>query len=311
MIIALSLSPCIDKVYRINNFKPGKLFRIEDVIKTAGGKGINVSRVSRLLGSDVILLGFLAGTNGHFIHDKVKLHGIHANFIEVEGESRTNNNIIDKSSGLETEILEVGPLISDYKKNEFLKVFKKTLIDNSVLICSGGLPKGINTDFYKDLINIANEKNIKTVLDTSKECLIEGIKAKPYLIKPNLRELKEITGKNLESDSEIINAVAQILKAGVKNIIVSLGSKGAFYISKNLILKASIPVIKYVNSIGSGDSMTAGLAVALESSFDAYKMLKLGCACGMSNSMFWEIGFIDKEKTKEYIDKIIVNEVRV
>jgi tagatose 6-phosphate kinase len=306
MITALSLSPAVDKIYFIDGFESGKLYRVRNIVKSAGGKGINVARVSSILGEKVNLIGFKAGETGEWLESQLKRMGVNTCFIEVRGESRTNINIIDKVKNLETEVLEIGPTIREKDIGVFMDEFEKVLKDTDVLVCSGGLPEGIPANFYRMLIERAKLYGVKTILDTSNEMLSEGIKAMPYMVKPNLRELGVYAGKQLNSISDIIGACKGIINAGVEIVVTSMGAQGALLVSKEEIVRARVPDVEVVNTIGSGDSTVAGCAAGIRRGYSPDKMLRLGMACAVANTQFEEIGYIRMELVDRFINEIVI-----
>lgn len=305
MITTLSLSPAIDKIYFVDNFKAGGLYRVRDVMKSAGGKGINVARVASLLGEKTRTLGFKAGEAGNWLETQLKAIGVETSFLEVAGESRTNNNIIDRAAGTETEVLEVGPYINPEAVNAFLAVFQRFLEDTKVLVCSGGLPEGIPTGFYRELIELAVARKVRVVLDTSGETLKEGIRAEPYMVKPNLRELCEYAGRELRGEADILRACGDILCHGVKAVLTSLGDQGAILVTEEKVIKARAPQVPIVNAIGSGDSMVAGCAAAIARGCGDKEMLRLGMACAVANTQFAEIGMVHLELVEKFMDEIL------
>ena len=304
MITVLSLSPAIDKIYLVENFEAGKHFRTGNIIKSAGGKGINVARVLSILGEEVTTLGFKAGISGDWLESKLIELNITAKFISVPGESRTNSNIIDKVRGTETELLEVGPNIFENSKSDFLKLFEDSLGSSKIIVCSGGLPEGLAADFYRVLIDKAGQLGIKTILDSSNETLAEGIKSKPYIVKPNLRELSNYTGRVLKDTNEIIDACRKIIQDGVDIVVTSLGSEGAILVSNEEILLGKIPTVEVINTIGSGDSVVAGLAFGYSHGYSVKEMFRLGIACGIANTQFAQIGIVSKELVQKYLKDI-------
>lgn len=306
MITALSLSPAVDKIYYISGFESGKLHRVRDIVKSAGGKGINVARVVSILNEKVNSIGFIAGETGDWLQSQLRCIGVDTCFIRVAGESRTNINIIDKEKSAETEILEIGPVISDKDIESFMLEFRRILEKTSILVCSGGLPEGIPVDFYRKLIEEAKAYGIKTILDTSNEILIEGIKAKPFMVKPNLRELGVFAGKNMDNRSDIIKACNDIVNSGVEVVVTSMGSQGAIMVTKHGVLNARVPDVEVVNTIGSGDSTVAGCTVGLRRGYSPENMLRLGMACAVANTQFREVGYISTELVNKYFDEIMV-----
>ncbi len=305
MITALSLSPAVDKIYHIDNFEAGGLFRLEHpAVKSAGGKGINVARVASLLGEKVTCAGFKAGYTGEWLEAQLVRMGVEARFIPVEGESRVNSNIIDRIRGTETEILEVGPEIPESEREKFLALFKELLRETSVLVCSGGLPKGIPTDFYRSLIDMAKTEGVRVLLDSSSKVLAEGVKAKPYLIKPNRKELSQYAGKELLTMGDIIDACRVINCKGVEYVAASLGKEGALLVTSHRALYVKSPEVEVQNTIGSGDSMVAGIAVGLSGGMTAEEAFLLGTACSVANTQFVEIGIVTKALVEKYLRQI-------
>lgn len=306
MITALSLSPAVDKIYFVDNFKAGNLHRVRNTVKSAGGKGINVARVSSILGEKVTSLGFKAGDTGEWLEAQLRKLGVKTGFIDVEGESRTNNNIIDRLNNTETEVLEIGPCIKQEDVERFLVTYKTILSKTKVLVCSGGLPEGVPVDFYKTLIEIARPYNVKVILDTSNDILVEGIKACPYMIKPNLRELSRYMDKQLDSIDDIVEACRYINNQGVELVLASLGKDGALLVSNDMVLHAQVPQIEAINTIGSGDSTVAGCAVGILRGCTHEQMLRLGMACAVANTQFVEIGVVSTELVNKFSKEIII-----
>lgn len=309
MITVLSLSPAVDKIYFIDNFSAGGLYRVGDCLQSAGGKGINVSRVLKILGTDVEVLGFKAGSTGQWLEKSLADLGAKTQFISVNGQSRTNNNIIDKVNCLETEILEEGPTIDGNAWEMFMENFKLAMGQSRLLVCSGGLPKGLGPDTYARLIAEADKFGVKTILDSSGEVLRLGIEAGPYLIKPNLRELNTYFNRDFESDKQIIEASKSIIKKGVKYIVVSMGAQGALLISEDKVYKAHPLSVEVQNTIGSGDSMVAGICNGIAKDIPIKEAFELGCACAASNTEHIGIGVIDINRVNFFKENIYIEEV--
>lgn len=310
-ITCVCLNPAIDKIVIIDQFNPGELYRVDNqhIMLTPGGKAINVAKVLQTLGHKTIVTGFIAGSAGIWIKSEVESMGVSTDFIEIEGETRTNLNIIDGKSNRETEILEKGPKVfPDQLQNliEKIKILAKT---SRVMVFSGGLPEGVPPDIYAALIEIAKSYDVKTVLDASGEALEEGVKASPTLIKPNLRELSTLVGKPLLEQEEVIEASKNIIKKhGIQYVMASIGARGAI-LTKIVdgafqCKQAKPPKAKIVNTIGSGDAMVAGIAVGLANAWVDEEMLSLGIACATSNAQLREVGQVDLKQTQKFIKQI-------
>jgi 1-phosphofructokinase/tagatose 6-phosphate kinase len=312
MITVVVLNPAVDKTFFVSNFYAGGHYRIknENIVKSAGGKGINVSRVAAILGEKVTAVGFKAGDTGEWLESQLSCLGVDTRFITVGGQSRTTINIIDKSSGTETEVIEKGPEIQGFELDKFLDAFKQTIHNTRVLVCTGGLPEGIPADIYRTLIEIARPYGIKTILDASNEVLKEGIKAQPDLVKPNLRELSKYTGRELKSTEDILQSCRNMIDQGARIVVASLGREGALMVTGDTVLHSKPPEVEAVNAIGSGDSMIAGFAASMLRGYPLTEAFKLGMACGVANTQFMEVGLIDSELVEKYAQRITVDVVR-
>lgn len=308
MITTVTLNPAIDTRYFIEDFKEGRLFRAEKTIKSPGGKGLNVTKVLKQLGNDVTATGILGGKNGEWIQERLKELKIKEKFTASSSETRVCIAVLAKNS--ETEILESGEELNseDLKKfeDQFLELIKKS----NVITMSGSLSKGIPIDYYKKIVEMANEKGKKVILDTSGKALLEGVKGKPFLIKPNFDELEFVLGESIDGREKINKAVAKLKELGAQNILVSLGGEGAIYFGEEN-LKIEIPRIKIHNTVGSGDSSVAGFAKGLDEGLELREILKLSMACGMSNAQSMETGKVVLEDVQKFMEEIKIENLKV
>ncbi|ADO76529.1 1-phosphofructokinase [Halanaerobium praevalens] len=308
MIATITLNPSVDRRYNINELKVNTIQRTDDYQATAGGKGINVSRVIKLLDGNLTAMGFIGGYAGKFIKAELKKLKINNSFTKIAAETRSCINIIDhfKSS---IEILEKGPEIKVSEKDRFLFDFKNQIKKVKVIIISGSLPEGIENDFYQEIIKIAKINDKKVILDTSGEALINGIKAGPDFIKPNQSELESIFNFKIEKEIDYLKAANKLQKMGAKNIAISLGAKGMYFFSQDSKYKIEVPEIEAINLTGSGDSLVAGLGVAVQRNMDIESSLKLANACGVANAVEKQTAYVDLKKVNNYIDKIKIKEI--
>ena len=305
MILTITLNPSIDRRYNVNDFEKGKIFRTEDYEYTVGGKGLNVSKVIKSFGEEVVATGFLGGNSGKFILDGLNKMKIDNDFVNITGETRSCLAIIS-NDGSQTEILESGPLISEDEEKKFLTIYENLLDRVDIICASGSLPKGLDNNIYGELIKIAKKKNKKFCLDTSGEALKLGIEAGPYLIKPNKEELEDLLGQVIDSEEKLIKAGQSLLKKGIDIVVLSLGERGALLFNKNDIYRASVPRIEAINPVGSGDAMIAGMALAISRGYDYETTIKEGVACGTANAMESETGKVDQDKVLQILEKISI-----
>lgn len=308
MILTITLNPAIDISYKLERLVIDGTNRCSNVIKTSGGKGLNVTRVISLVKEDVCATGLLGGTNGEFIANKLSEDRIENDFVKIKGDTR--NCIAILHEGNQTEILESGPKISESEKEKFISKYKELVKKVDVIVASGSVPKDLGSDFYNVLITIANKENKKFLLDTSGENLRRTLLSKPYLIKPNKEELSQLIGREVKDENTIIEALIDMKnKYDIPYIVVSLGAEGALALHCNKLYKVRPSKIKDVNPVGSGDSTIAGFAVALKNNWKTEEVLKYGCVLGTLNALEKQTGYvnvnlIEKFKTKTKVELI-------
>lgn len=263
MILTVTMNPSIDISYPLDVFKMDTVNRVAEVSKTAGGKGLNVTRVLAEIGDNVAATGLIGGTNGHFLLQHLP-QNIQAFFYEIAGDTR--NCIAILHEGQQTEILEAGPTIAAEEVNGFLHHYRSLMGATDVVAISGSLPAGLPTEFYVQLVEIAHQFGNKVVLDCSGVALQAalGSPVKPTAIKPNNEELSQLLGREVSKDlNELKEVLSEPLFEGIEWIIVSLGADGAFAKHWDTFYKVDIPKIEVVNPVGSGDSTVAGISSAL------------------------------------------------
>ncbi len=315
-IIVVCLSPAIDRNYKVHSLTLGALHRCENPTVSPGGKGVNVARVLSLLGAQARCIGFFAGQNGQCIVRDLQQHHVLVDAIDLKGETRNSINILDSAAGAETEILEKGPMVYPGDWTAFLDRFRQILSKEAappIVIFSGGLPQGLPSTTYKELIEIAKQYHADCLLDTSGEAFIFGTQAKPTMIKPNRRELSQITNKTFERCGEVdrdflVNIFQETRNLGIPVVAVTLGGDGAVICTENKVIYAHPLPIQPVNTIGSGDSFTAGFAFAMANQYSWKRTLELATACATSNALFEQVGFIDGSQVKDFQNQVKIDE---
>jgi len=318
MILTISLNPAIDKIYFVKTLEKGEVHRPIDMVASAGGKGLNVSRVAKTVGGDIAATGFLGGGNGDFIRHKIAELGIKDRFISIEEETRICINITDMDDLSSTEVLEVGPNITSVEAQCFLDALNMHLDGVTVLTISGSLPKGLAQDFYYKIIQRAKMRHIKVLLDSSGEAFLEGIKAKPFLIKPNKDEIKFLystpttsinsstCATELVSIEDYVRAIQELMDHGIEMPVISMGKDGSIAGYQGKVIQARFPALEVVNTVGSGDSFLAGCAVALARSaqVDFEEVIRFGTACGCANTLNPQTGVVKIEDVQSIYQKV-------
>lgn len=310
MILTVTLNASIDKRYVLEEFDVGEVNRLRECRYTAGGKGLNVSRVAKTAGCDVTAAGFVGGHAGAYIEEVLGKTGVVCAFYHAKEESRSCVNIWDEKNKRQTELLEPGLTVKEEELKGFLEQYKKIIEKADVIAISGSVPKGVDATVYPTLIEAAKRAGKKVILDTSGELLSEGIKAKPSLIKPNIDEIRMLTGKNCDDMKEVLQAAKEIQNSGVETVAVSLGAKGSLMVCRQGAYRAAVPKLLTVNSVGCGDSMIAGFALGLEQGLDPEEMLKKASAISAAAALQEETGAIDMKDVERIYPKVQIEKIK-
>lgn len=279
MIYTITFNPALDYVISVDSFQKGVVNRVTEEHIFCGGKGINVSAILKELGYESKALGFVAGFTGDEIVRRAQSeYGINANFIKVkEGMSRIN---VKLRSDEETEINGIGPKITD---EDLDKLFAQldAMEKSDVLVLSGSIPKSISPTIYETILNRLQDKKIFSVVDATGDLLVNVLKYKPFLIKPNNHEIEEIFNVKLEGEDDLVKYANKLQEMGARNVLISLAGDGSLLVDEHGG-KHRIGVCKgkVKNSVGAGDSMVAGFIAGYLRNGDYQEALELGTACG-------------------------------
>lgn len=299
MIYTVTLNPSIDYVVRLETLVTGITNRTTSEEYYFGGKGINVSCVLAELDLESTAFGFVAGFTGDAIEKGIRNDKIITDFIRLEkGISRINVKI---KANDETEINCQGPHIEE---SELLRLLNKVdrIKDGDTLVIAGNVPNTMPDDVYERILERIKGKKVRIVVDATKKLLLNSLKYKPFLIKPNRQELSEIFETEISTEADIEKYAKELQKMGAQNVLISLGGDGAMLIDefgekhKQGVLKE-----KVVNTVGSGDSMVAGFIAGYEKEHSYPYALKLGSACG--NATAFLSGLATREKINELLKK--------
>lgn len=292
MIYTVTFNPALDYVIRMESLKLGTVNRSSAEAVYYGGKGINVSTVLKNIGVDSVALGFVAGFTGKEIEEGVKNMGVATDFIKLpEGMSRINVKI---KAEQETEINGQGPAISMEKVE---KLFEKLdrLEKGDCLVLAGTIPASLPSDIYEQIMDRLKDKEIRIVVDATKDLLLNVLKYHPYLIKPNNHELGEMFGVVLKTDEEIVEYAKKLQERGARNVLISMAGDGAILLTETKeVYKMGVPKGTVVNSVGAGDSMVAGFVASYFKEHDYLKALKFGTATGSATAFSEGLATMDK-----------------
>ena len=299
MIVTLTFSPAIDYVVDLDRLEVGAINRSKGEHCMPGGKGINVSIVLANLGQESIATGFLGGFTGDFIRNELNGMGIRSEFIEVEGNTRIN---VKLRGAEETAINGQGPRIGADKIEELMVQLEK-LTSKDLLVISGTVPSSLPSDIYEKILERIKDNRVELIVDATNDILLNTLKYQPLLVKPNQEELEEMFHTVIHNQDELIDNAKKLLGLGAKNVIVSLGGKGALLVGNGLEpLHLDAPKGKVVNTVGAGDSLVAGFIDEYVRSGNIAKAFRQGIATG-SASAFSE-GLATKGEVEALLQKM-------
>lgn len=288
MIYTITLNPSIDHIIETSGFNLNETNYYQNDYQVVGGKGINVAVLLNNLGSSVLATGFLGETNKKVFLDQFQAINLENNFQLFSGPTRTNFKIKDLKIKAETELNGEGVIVASNIVQSLLKFLDQHLEPNDLVIASGSVPKCVDVDIYYQIGQIVNQHEGCFLLDSSKQWIKEGLKAKPYLIKPNLEEICQMLNQPYNSTAsltEIKAMIDELRVLGARNILVSMGSKGSLYFSEdNHLYETGVAKGQLVNSVGAGDSMVGGFAYGLANHLSIEETLQYGAASGAATA---------------------------
>lgn len=297
MIYTVTFNPAIDYVMNFPQVRHGDVNRSVGERVFYGGKGINVSVVLSQLGVPNTAFGFIAGFTGIELEAGVQAMGVNTDFIRLK-QGMTRINVKVSAEHEVTELNANGPDIDD---EALLQLFGQTdrLRDGDTIVLAGSIPKCLPGDTYEKLIERLSDRDIRVVVDAEKNLLTNSLKYRPFLIKPNVGELSAIFGKPVIGMDEVRECAAKLQEMGARNVIVSMGSNGAFLLdeSGNKHFHTAFSSGKTINAVGAGDSMVAGFLAGYDKGCDY--ALVLGLAAGAATA------FSEGIATRAAIDELM------
>ena len=296
MIYTVTFNPAIDYTVKLSALRAGALNRNLDEEYLFGGKGINVSGVLKNLGVESVALGFVAGFTGEGLEKGLQQQGIRTRFVHTKGMTRINVKI---KAAEETEINGIGPQITE---EDMRKLYGQldSLQPGDTLVLSGSIPGCLPDNTYENIMEHLQGKDIRIVVDATKDLLLNVLKYRPFLIKPNNHELGEIFGEVLETDNRIVACAQKLQQKGARNVLVSMAGDGALLLDEEgKTYRIGCPKGTLVNSVAAGDSMVAGFLAGYLQTGDYGYALKLGTAAGSATAFSLGLG------EKDLIDELM------
>ncbi len=303
-IITLTLNPALDKSIEVPELVPEKKLRCRNTKIEAGGGGVNVSRALHKLGGSSKAVYLSGGFTGKQFEKILAEEGVVSVALPIAGDTRENFIVVDTQSNQQYRFGMEGPSINGSEWQQALDCIA-TQEKMDYIVASGSLPPGVPDDFFGRLASIAKKKNAKLIVDTSGEALQHAVKEGLFMIKPNLEELGTLYGKKTLTGDEVVSAAKSIINSGgCEVMVISMGKKGAILVTADKDVQVAPPAVEVNSTVGAGDSMVAGMVMALLNHWDWEAVLRYGVAAGTSATMNHGTELCKKADTDDLFEKM-------
>jgi 1-phosphofructokinase len=281
-IVTVTPSPALDRTIRVDRLDIGGIARVRDVREDPGGKGVNVSRVLNQFGWPTTALGFIGGSIGGRLEEELRRYGIVTDFVSVGGETRVNLTLTDGER--ELKVNDAGPPVDSRAVGALIEKVRSHARGSQAVVLAGSLPPGAGEELYAELVEVVRQEGARPVLDAEGAPLRLGVAARPFLVKPNLREAEILLGRSLSTEADICQAARSLGDRGIEVVVISLGGSGALMAHSGRVWMAEIPLTKTVSTVGAGDSLLAYLLMAILGGVDPASSLLRATAAGLAST---------------------------
>lgn len=285
-IVTLTMNPTIDSTTKVERVTAGPKLRCETPRHEPGGGGINVSRAIKKLGGESLAIFTNGGPNGDLLDTMLDEEGIKQASIPIDGLTRENLTIFEENSDEQYRFVMPGPKMSEAECIQCLEKIRRLDPKPEFIVASGSLPGSVPEDFYAQVASLGKELGARVIVDTTGEPLRRAVDKGVFMIKPNMRELKQVTNSDIENESQMKEITEEIVGKGQSDlVVVSLGAGGAFMASKNSSKHLRAPTVPIKSKVGAGDSMVAGIVLSLAKERSLEQSVQFGIAAGAAAVM--------------------------
>jgi 1-phosphofructokinase family hexose kinase len=308
LIVTLTANPAIDKNVTVDRLVFEDRAYIQSTTESAGGRGINASRVLHSFGAETLAILVSGGPGGERLEELLSTAGFPTEVVRISHEIRSNLTISDQQ-GLTVKLNELGPEVSAGEIQALERAVANRLGTAQWLMLCGSIPPGTDPEFYCRLIEMARAQNVKTLLDTDGEALLRGIEAGPTIVKPNQQEAERLLNRVLITRAHFREAVTRIKALGAESVMLSLGSRGVVATQGDQIIEATPPRIDALCPIGAGDASAAAFVWASTNGKDFAECLRWSVAAGTASATLPGVTFATLEQTREVFRHVEVRPV--
>ncbi len=313
MIITVTPNAAVDKTLTVPNFQTGYRHRASESLTLPGGKGVNVARALKALDEPVVVTGLIGGRAGQQIIEGLQRENILSDFVHIGGESRTSTAVVDPTTMTQTEVVEYGPIVTEPETAALLDKIEYLAKGSRFVVLAGSLPRKMPEDFYATALQRIRRHRCFVILDSAGEPLRLGVRGRPNLIVPNLREAEDLVGHEFHEDQDVVDATAMIADLGARNVVVKTphGCVARFQLGrKQRVFRASIsPLESVISTVGSGDAFLAGFISARFRKLELAECLRHALAVGAANTQRFGAGVLDAETAEKLLETAEVEEL--
>jgi len=307
-IVTLTINPALDKITGISNVVPNQKLRCKTPNHEAGGGGINVSRAIRFLEGQSLAIFPCGGPNGEILKSRLDDEDVDYEAISIQDPTRENLTIFEGNTKQQYRFIMPGPTLSEEEWEQILETLKGLDPKPDYIVCSGSMTPGAPEDFFKKIAKTSNDLKARLIIDTSGEPLIAAAEAGVYMLKPNMRELGNLAGTEIESEAHQIEAAQELVESGkAEVVVVSLGAGGALLVTKDISEHIRTPTVPIHSKLGAGDSMVAGIVLSLAKGNNIKNAVRYGIAAGAATVMTPGFDLCSKSDTDMLYERITEN----
>jgi 1-phosphofructokinase family hexose kinase len=312
VIVTVTLNAALDRTLTVPNFQRGQRHRASGGLTLAGGKGINVARALKRLDVPVVATGLVGGLTGTRIVEELTGEAILNDFVRIADESRTSTAVVDPTASSYTEINEWGPHVEQEELEMLRDKLRYLASAADTVVFAGSLPRGVDDDFYAELIRDLNRRSLHTVLDAEGEALRLGTAAEPFLVSPNQREAESLVGQEFHEDPDYIQALDDIVELGARNVLITQEA-GCFALIREdrevKRLRAAAPQVEPISTVGSGDVLLAAFLASRSAGKPLDESLRAAVGAGTAATLEVGAGRFDTRESGRLSNGVEVTEL--
>jgi 6-phosphofructokinase 2 len=309
-IVTLTLNPAVDISTSVEQVRPIHKLRCAATRRDPGGGGINVARVARRFDADVLAIYPVGGPIGKLLHRLIEHEGIPSLTIPIARDTREDFTVLDVKRDEQYRFVLPGPCLSEQEWRACLDAFTSLDPKPRFVVASGSLPPGVPEDFYSRIVQATRDIGGRLFLDTSGPPLKAALDAGVYLVKPSLRELRELVGRPLEREADFVAACRRLIEARQAEVVaLTLGHYGALVVTRELTLRANALPIRPVSAVGAGDSFLGAMVVRLAAGHRIEDAFRYGMAAGSAAMLTPGTDLSRREDVERLLDDVVVRKI--